>query len=297
MGKSLKSFFVVIFILLLEFCSLSLLFLIPFQHAFHKDNIKEVVLKSTSDHLEENNLLSDIIHERLNSATSGGKQEEIKEDVMQKLMESDEMRELAASIVGNISDYIITGKEQSVITEEELKKIVADAIDTINKGGDYTISEEEKDKIIKHLDENASAYLDDIAKINTLDQSLTADEKVTLNFFRFFFSTTLVIIVFTIMIISFLGILAFKWKDMKWLKINSITILVASVISILITLLLYAMNQLIFKQEISYIFSFFDKMVKESFLLSGSICVGMILLLVIYHIFMSKQEKLLTVSS
>jgi len=99
------------------------------------------------------------------------------------------------------------------------------------------------------------------------------------------------------MIISFLGILAFKWKDMKWLKINSITILVASVISILITLLLYAMNQLIFKQEISYIFSFFDKMVKESFLLSGSICVGMILLLVIYHIFMSKQEKLLTVSS
>ena len=297
MGKSLKSFFVVIFILLLEFCSLSLLFLIPFQHAFHKDNIKEVVLKSTSDHLEENNLLSDIIHERLNSATSGGKQEEIKEDVMQKLMESDEMRELAASIVGNISDYIITGKEQSVITEEELKKIVADAIDTINKGGDYTISEEEKDKIIKHLDENASAYLDDIAKINTLDQSLTADEKVTLNFFRFFFSTTLVIIVFTIMIISFLGILAFKWKDMKWLKIISITILVASVISILITLLLYAMNQLIFKQEISYIFSFFDKMVKESFLLSGSICVGMILLLVIYHIFMSKQEKLLTVSS
>jgi len=149
MGKSLKSFFVVIFILLLEFCSLSLLFLIPFQHAFHKDNIKEVVLKSTSDHLEENNLLSDIIHERLNSATSGGKQEEIKEDVMQKLMESDEMRELAASIVGNISDYIITGKEQSVITEEELKKIVADAIDTINKGGYYTISEEEKGEYLK----------------------------------------------------------------------------------------------------------------------------------------------------
>ncbi len=291
LGKSLKSFLVVIFILLLACSSLSLLFLIPFSHSFHKDNIKEFILNMDSSEMEQNNFFQDIIHNELNSSNLDGNHTNISEDIILELFKSKELKEVTADIISNMSDYIITGHEQEFITEEELKKLVETAIDKVNKSGKYSISEKEKEQILQQLDENAGTYLDDIKSINTLSQSLTPDEQVSLDVFRFFFSTTLKVILLVISIISFLGIVVLRWDKMKWLKINTITILITSMISILVTLLLHVINQFIFKQEIIYVFEFFNKMIKNSLILSGSICTSMILLLIIYHIFIEKKEK------
>jgi len=272
MKKLLKGIVYILCIMLLEISTLALLFLVPLSQTLQNDSMQDIIMKIAFEDLIQ----------QLDSNYHPIYDLEIEDEVIVKIMESDEFKQLMADITEDISDYIITGKEQSFITKEELKVFAAKAIDTVNKQSDRKITIEEKNQILQIIDENGDHYLEQLSMINMLDENMSQKELEGLNLLRFLLSMRLKLYFVLAIVVSLIGILILKWKEAKWIQTVTISLLIASILSIGTNLLLKVISSTIFTDDISYISGPIHTLIQKSLGLSSGLLALMIITLVFY---------------
>ena len=290
MKKFLKGLSLTILTIVLFGSTMILLLLIPLKYTINKNVVKDMIssLEIEKMVVEDENFKSavDEVFEPIYEET---RQFGIDDEIVVKIMDSKEVKNLIGGVTGNIVDYVITGKSQKLITTENIENLVSTAMDDIDASGYYKFSEKERDSVLNAVKNGVGELQEYIPDTKVIENNLNQEDMKYLNVIRFVLGNELMIYTILIMIISFLGILTLEYKKAKWIKWNAITILISSILTSIITIILLIANNALFRLDYQYIYNIFSKAINFSFILSLSILTLMIITLIIYHIYRKRN--------
>ena len=292
MKKFLKGLALTILTVVLFLSTTILLLLIPLKYTINKNVIKDMISSLEIEKMvtEDENFKSavDEVFEPIYEET---RQLGIDDEVVVKIMDSKEVKNLIGGVTGNIVDYLITGKDQKIVTTENIEELVSTAMDDIDKSGYYKFKEEERENVLNVVKQNVDELQEYMPDAKVIEDTLNKDDIEVLNTIRFILGNDLMIYTILIMVISILGILALEYKKAKWIKWNAITILISSIFTSIITIILLIANNVLFRLDYQYIYNIFNKSINFCLVISLSVFALMIVTLIIYHIFNKKIDN------
>ncbi len=296
MKKFLKGLALTILTIVLFLSTTILLLLIPLKHTINKNVVKDMIgsLEIEKMVTEDENFKSavDEVFEPIYEET---RQLGIDDEVVVKIMDSKEVKNLIGGVTGNIVDYVITGKDQKLITTENIEDLVSTAMDDIDASGYYKFSEKERDSVLNAVKNEVDDLQEYMPDTKVIEESLNKEDMKYLNAIRFVLGNELTMYTILIVVISMLGILALQYKKAKWIKWNAITVLISTIFTSLITIILLIANNALFRLDYQYIYNIFSKTINFSLTLSLSILALMTITLIIYHIYHKKSQANKTV--
>ncbi len=290
MKKFLKGSALTILTIVLFGSTIVLLLLIPIKYTINKNIVKDMISSLEIEKMvsEDENFKS-AVNEVFEPIFEETREFGIDDEVVVKIMDSKEVKNLIGGVTGNIVDYVITGKNQKLIATENIEELVSNAMDDIDDSGYYKFSKKERENVLNVVKKEVDDLQDYMPDTKVIEDTLSAEETKALNTIRFILSNELLIYVILIMVISILGILALRYKKAKWIKWNAITILISSILTSIVTIALMIINNVLFKLDYNYIYNIFSKTINFSLILSLSVLVLMIITLIIYRIYHKKQ--------
>ena len=297
--KFLKGLGVSILTIILFVSATAILFLLPLKNAVSKESVKETITKVDIEKLiKENPQVQEDVNEAFGPLYDTAAEYGISEDVVNKILNSDEVKGLMGDFTGNILDYIFTGKDQKIISNLEIEGLVSDALDKINESGYYEFKEEEKEEILGVVKDTVNNYQEFIPDTSVFDEALENDPEVktVIKTARIVISDKLLTCLFIALGISILGLLGLKFKEGKWIKQSAITILTSAITITIGTLLLSSFGNLI-SDEVSLVTSIINSTLNKSLTLSITTMIIMIFILILYaiiHKSMLKNKKEVT---
>ncbi len=301
--KFLKGLGVFILTIVLYISALGLLILIPIKNTLSKDTIKNTITNLDIEKMiKENPEVKNAINEMFEPLYEQARDFGIDEDVVVKIIDSKEVKGLVGGIAGNLVDFIITGENQKIVSTNDISSLVGSVLDDIDESGLYKFKDDEKSKILGTVEEQVNNYQDllpDTSIIeDALDDSAVKDSVAkeinsTLEIIRFILGNKLIIYLLIAMFVSILGILGLKFKEAKWIKNVAITILVASIFALIITVGLKFVSNILIEEvnDIPFIDILINKPINFSFVLSITITYVMIIVLIIYNILKKKKQE------
>ena len=264
--------------------SFLILLMMPLRRTISTNFIKEVVTSINVEQIvTENPDLKKQINESLEPIYEVTREVGLDDEVIIKILNMKEVKELVGDVTNNILQATLTGKDQKLITKDNINEILSDAIADINKSSLYEIKPETKDKVLEVVNEGVDEFQKFIPDTNMIIKEIPKKDQEILKVVQYILSSKFMIILVSIIISSILLIILLEKGKIKWLKISSIVILVSSSLSILVTGIISFANLSIVKKDYSYIYNVVNKLTNYSYLLSISVVIITIICLVIYH--------------
>ncbi len=283
--KFLKGLVLTILVIMLFVSTLGLLILFPIKSAVGKNSIKDLISNLNIEQMvEENPEFEQTINEMFEPIFTETEELGIDEEIIVKIMDSQEVKNLIGDLTSNVVDYVLTGENQKLITTENITDLVTTAIDDINKSGIYEITEKQKTSVVDSVQKYADEFQDLVPDTQVVEESLTAEDQEVLNIIRFVLGDTLITILLVSTLISIAGLVALKFKQARCLKYIAIPTLVSSLIAGFTYVILKIANNMTASAEYLYITDIFNKGINMGMILSFSICALMIIALVVYGI-------------
>lgn len=294
--KFLKGLLLAILVFVLFVSSIFLLILVPVKNAVGKNSIKDMVInleieKMVAEDPEVKKSFDEMFEPIFKETEEFG----IDEDVIVKIIDSKEVKELMGDVTANIVDFVLTGENHKLITTGNMQELVSSAIDDINESGIYEISEKDKNEVLDVVGKYAEEVQEYIPDTKMIESSFNEEDMKALNLVRFILGNTLVTYLLVIWTISILGIFALKYKEAKWIKWSAIPVLVSSIISCITFGILTIANNMYLKADFSYISDIFNKSITFGIILSGIIAILMIAILIVYHVVSKNKIKKVSV--
>ena len=287
--KILKNIFLIILILVLFISSCSLIILAPIKYAVNPDSINKVITNIDIETLvEENPEFHETINKTLEPVLNETKKLGVDEKTIMKIVNSKEIKGMMAGVTSNLIDYTLTGKEHELISIDQIKDLVNNAIDDINKSGYYEISNEDKENILNVVTKESSTIEEVIPDTNIIEENLPSSTVDMLGSIRFIFGNKLIICLAIGVVISLIGIVILKWKEAKWLKCSSITIMVSSLI-VLIGVMAIRLGSKMLLKDNTYILTIIKSASKYNLALSLIVFVIMLITIIVYSILHKKK--------
>ncbi len=292
MKKFFKGIALTIIVIALSLSTMALLALIPAKQIVSKQAIKKMISTVEIEQLEkENPELQQEINEILEPIYNETRPLGIEDETIIKVIDSKPVKDFTADVTSNIVDYIITGKNQKLVTTENIEELVGDAVDEINHEKIYEINDQQKQELLKIVKEEVEKNQNLIPDTKEIDKSLSKEDLQALSVIRFILGTKLLLCLITTLLISILLLLALKWKEAKWIQWSAITMLISSIISVFITGVCWMGNNLFFKTELPYIYKIINQIIRNSLILSASVFGTTIVILIIYKVVRKKRTK------
>ena len=281
----LKKLMLVILSIILFFSTVSLLLLFPISNSFKKDNIEKIIKNFEIEKLsiQEVELMKNI--DSILEPIYEDNDNKISPEEIFEILNTKEFNSLTTNITSNMMEYILTGKDTPLISEDKLKEIISHIINTIDKKGQLT--EKEKASILQKIHEKSKEYIKQIPKTSILEDYLTQKEKRILRAVQFILGEKLRIYLVITAIICIIGITIFKTKKIEVIKTGLNIILTAGISTLIITLIFKELGKLIFEGEI-YILDIINLLTKNILSLSIGTIVFTIVILIIYKIIATK---------
>lgn len=281
----LKKLMLVILSIILFFSTVSLLLLFPISNSFKKDNIEKIIKNFEIEKLsiQEVELMKNI--DSILEPIYEDNDNKISPEEIFEILNTKEFNSLTTNITSNMMEYILTGKDTPLISEDKLKGIISHIINTIDKKGQLT--EKEKASILQKIHEKSKEYIKQIPKTSILEDYLTQKEKRILRAVQFILGEKLRICLVITAIICIIGITIFKTKKIEVIKTGLNIILTAGISTLIITLIFKELGKLIFEGEI-YILDIINLLTKNILSLSIGTTVFTIVILIIYKIIATK---------
>ena len=275
----------VILSIILFFSTVSLLLLFPISNSFKKDNIEKIIKNFEIEKLsiQEVELMKNI--DSILEPIYEDNDNKISPEEIFEILNTKEFNSLTTNITSNMMEYILTGKDTPLISEDKLKGIISHIINTIDKKGQLT--EKEKASILQKIHEKSKEYIKQIPKTSILEDYLTQKEKRILRAVQFILGEKLRICLVITAIICIIGITIFKTKKIEVIKTGLNIILTAGISTLIITLIFKELGKLIFEGEI-YILDIINLLTKNILSLSIGTTVFTIVILIIYKIIATK---------
>ena len=290
MKRFLKGLGLVILNIILFVAISSLLLLLPIRKVVAEDTIKDIILDFDIESAVNNN--DDVKNEVKNlfkPIYDEAKEIGIDEEVVNKLINSKEVKELIGTATGNIIESALTGKNKKIISDNDIEKLINKAFENINKNSEHKLSKTEQDKILNAVKENINIIQEAIPDNTLIEDNLNSNQKSNLKIVRFILSDKLLFYILGIIIIAILGILILDFKKGKWIKDIAITTLISASLSLIATVIITLLSKILLK-DARTIMNIAKRFLNFSLVLSIVILVIMILILISYVILKKKKE-------
>lgn len=281
----LKKLILAILSIILFFSTISLLLLFPISNSFKKSNIEKIIKNFEIEKLSMHEVeFTETIDSILNPIYKGVENKINSEEILE-ILNTKEFNNLTTDITSNMMEYILTGKDTTLISEDKLEEIISNIINTIDEKNQLT--EREKADILQNVRKNSKEYIKQIPKTSILENYLTQEDKKVLRTIQFILGERLRIYLVITAIACIIGITIFKTKKIEVIKTGPSIILAAGIFSLVITLIFKEIGKLIFENEI-YILDIINPLTKNILSLSIGTIICMIVILVIYKIVTTK---------
>ncbi len=281
----MKKVLTIILSLSLVVSSLILLLLMPIKKNLNNNFMKEVITSIDVEKMVDSNpQVKKQIDKKLTPLYDVTREVGLSDEVIIKIFNLKEVKELFGDVANNIYLTILTEKSHKLIQPQEIENIIGEAIDDINKTRLYFINDETKTKVLNTIKDEIAKYQDYIPNTNIVLDSIPKEEQQIINLSKFILSKKLLKSIILIIIISFLGILVLNLSKGKWLKYSAINILIASLISLILTIIFTILNKIYFQTNYLNIYNIGNKILKTSYILNVIIISFIILILIIYHL-------------
>ncbi len=290
MKRFLKGLGLVILNIILFVAISSLLLLLPIRKVVAEDTIKDIILDFDIESAVNNN--DDVKNEVKNlfkPIYDEAKEFGIDEEVVNKLINSKEVKELIGTATGNLIESALTGKDKKIISDNDIEKLINKAFENINKNSEQKLSKTEQDKILNAVKENIKMVQEAIPDNTLIEDNLNSNQKSNLKIVRFILSDKLLFYILGIIIIAILGILILDFKKGKWIKDIAITTLISASLSLISTVIITLLSKILLK-DARTIMNIAKRFLNFSLVLSIVILVIMILILISYVILKKKKE-------
>ena len=290
MKKVIKVIISIILISVLFISTSFILCLLPIKKAISGNAIKEIISNLEIEKLvEEDPNFEKAIYDVLEPVFTETQKLNIDDEVIIKILDSEQVKNIVGNATGNFMDYIITGVDKKLITTENIEDLLNKAMDDINDSEYYEISEQQRNKILKVVEDQVYEYDDLIPNTSSIENNFTQEDINKLNEIRYYFKQPIIYFSLAI-VLSILGLIFIYHKKAKFIKYSSITILISSIFISLIDLVLLLINKFTLYKEIPYVYIFVNNIIKYIFTVSITITV-MIIILILY-IIIKKRSKL-----
>ena len=270
----------------------SLLILIPLRYTINENTIRNMVSSLEIEKEVENNPeLKESIEEALMPIYDITREVGLSDDVVLKLLDTQEVKDLIGDIGSNVYNAIITGEKQKLINVQNIERIISEAIDDINALDIYEIDNKTKKEIIDFVKEEVNDYEDLLPETDVVLDGLSEEEVKTLNIIRFVLSDELILIVSIISLGAFFLIILLNLAKWHWIKVFSGIVLGSTILMILVTSVILGVNNYYLASDYAYISDFISEYVNLNYLISGITFLVAIIILITYSIVLKKITK------
>ena len=222
MKKVLKGIALALLVLMLYSCTGSLFSLLPIKHAVGRNGIKEAISSLEIERLVDENpqfqeVINDMLQPIYEETQNFGIDDAIVDEVVVKIMDTKEVKELVGDITSNLVDFVLTGEEQKLINTDNIESLVGTVIDDINEQGLFEISMEDKNQILQVVREQVNENEDFLPDTSLIEDAFDSETEQVLNNVRFALGNELVLYLVIGILLSIVGIALLKWKEAKWI--------------------------------------------------------------------------------
>lgn len=210
----------------------------------------------------------------------------VSEEVVDQIIDSNLTKEIIGEAVGNLTDYMVNGKDTKVLSEEEAYNLISDNLDEVLEENDLSIDEGQKEKFLREVEKQLP---DVIEVIPTSEDLLGSSYGSNIERIQTIFSDNTKILLCASLVISGVIVIVLKRKEFEWCANLGVALLIAGLVTIGISFVMPGMViDMMGTTDLSMFASSLTDALAEPILYSG---VGVLVLAIVLFIFYKIMEK------
>lgn len=229
-----------------------------------------------------NNGVAQVVDEMYSLAS----QFSVSSDVVDSIIDSKITKQIIGDAVGNLTDYVVNGKETRVFSEDDIYELITDNLDDILKAANVSLDDGQKEKFLREI----KKQLPDIVEVVPTSESLVNSEhNFEINLIQELFSTKTKVILCVCLVISGVIVIILKRKDFEWCANLGVALLISGLVILGIGLLVPEfLVDMIGTTDISLFASSIVDSLAKPIMYSG---VGVLVLAILLFIFYKVMEN------
>ncbi len=292
MKKFLKVFGNIILGLIVFVATLALLILGPVKYMLGKGNIKNVITSiDIEDTITKSPEYKEMVDELLDPIYEETRKFGISDEIVVKIIDSKEVKNLIADISSNVVDFALTGESKELLSTQDIETLVSDVIDDINNLKLYEISKEQKDDILNIVRDKATEYEELMPTTDIIADAIPSEDQETFELVQFTLSDTLMWYIAIALGVALLSLALINYAHGKIFKVGTIPVLVASTLTTIASAVIFWVAKMQVATDFPYVYDIVYQGIKFSLILSGSILISTIAILIVYAIVSSKLNN------
>lgn len=264
--KSIKNLFIIIIVTIISLLEFSLISINSFQKFLTEENIKKnieqvnlvglmssnkIILNNVS-HVDQDQLIIDKIYQI-------AEKDNIPKQTVDIIINSLAIKELASNYINNIKNYILTGKEKN-ITSNDLVYVVETGMNTFVDETGIPLSDEVKKKILNNIREYSVDFIDLLPTTKSISNTVNID---VLEVIRVIFSNEIKII-FLGIILLLTGVIIFLEKvSYKWLRWSALATLICTILCFGMGTGIQTTVQIMLEEKSPFLLELFNSMLDQ----------------------------------
>ena len=210
----------------------------------------------------------------------------VSEEVVDQIIDSDLTKEIIGEAVGNLTDYMVNGKDTKVLSEEDAYNLISDNLDEVLKENDLSIDEGQKEKFLREVEKQLP---DIIEVVPTSEDLLGSSYGSDIDKIQTIFSDNTKILLCAGLIISGVIVIILKRKEFEWCANLGVALLIAGLTTIGVSFVMPGMViDMMRTTDLSMFVSSLTDALAQPILYSG---VGILVLAIILFIFYKIMEN------
>lgn len=242
-------------------------------------NVKKIRNSGSS---EGNNGVSQIIDEMYSLAS----QFSVSEEVVDSIIDSKITKQIIGDAVGDLTDYVINGKEAKAFSEDDVYNLINDNLDDILKASNVSLDDGQKEKFLREI----KKQLPDIVEVIPTSESLAnSGHNFEINLIQEFFSTKVKVLLCVGLIVSGAIVVIIGRKNFEWCANLGVALLISGLVIMGSSLLIPSIVvDMIETTDLSLFASSITDVLTKPILYSG---VGVLVLAILLFIFYKVMDK------
>ena len=226
--------------------------------------------------------LSQVIDEMYSLAS----QFSVSEDVVDKIIDSKITKEIIGDAVGNLTDYVVNGKETNALTTDDAYNLINDNLDSILKESNISLDDGQKEKFLREIKKQLPDVMETIPTSERLVNSKYVDQ---INLLQELFSTKVKIILCVGVAISAIIVIILKRKEFEWCANLGVALLIAGLVTLGLSLIVPSLLiDMIGATDLSLFASSLSDSLVKPILYSGIVTLVVAIILFIFYKIMEK---------
>lgn len=244
-------------------------------------NTKRINFSLEFDKIRNSGSVSDksIITSALDDIYDMASEFDVSKETIDNIINSSLSKEIIGMALGNITDYVINGNNNSIFSSDDIYKIVDENIDGVLKDMSISISEGQKEKFLNRLKLELPDLVKSIPTVGDIIKNKSI-EKIQFLFSGFLKTTLLILIILFVCLIVFL-------KRMDSIIYIVVSFVISGLLLMIVSLFIPSLFMSIIKGvDISIFINAYAQLLSQKVLMCGmTLCAFSIIIFLISRLF------------